>query len=66
MKTKGINQRLMLNRQTIANLDKDELDRVKGGTTIGMCTSWFCPTYEPTCPQFTETCSDRPTECKTE
>ena len=66
MKTKGIIQKLMLNRQTVANLDKEELDVIRGGTTVGMCTSWYCPTYEPTCPQFTEGCSDLHTGCKTE
>ncbi|HLP47939.1 MAG TPA: class I lanthipeptide [Candidatus Kapabacteria bacterium] len=34
MKTKKINKKLILNKETISNLKNDEMNRLKGGETI--------------------------------
>jgi hypothetical protein len=55
MKKKTINKKMLLNKQTIANLGDEQMDRVKGGKpptsfTTFTCTCWHtdldenCPT----------------------
>ncbi len=47
MKTKKINQKLTLNKRTVASLDDSDLNSVKGGgptDTCGTCDS-VCATY---------------------
>lgn len=49
MKQKKINKKLTLNKETISNIDADQLNDVKGGLSMG---SICCPdTY--TCPPYT-------------
>ena len=42
MKSKKVNSKLNLSKKTIANLDRTDLDRVKGGATMDDTTSRDC------------------------
>jgi len=42
MKSKKVNSKLNLSKKTIANLDRTDLDRVKGGATMDETTSMDC------------------------
>ncbi len=59
MKTKSLNKKLVLNKKTVANLDKKEMSTAKGGSytayefcegTIVMCTRPYFCVYSRVCP----------------
>jgi hypothetical protein len=55
---KRFNEKLVLNKETIANLEIDEIKRVQGGGTQKFtCIPEECyrPTLWPTCPLQTDT-----------
>lgn len=52
MKKKNLNQKLQLNKETIANLNNNEMNNVKGGTITQVETCGWkteCRTCNPTC-----------------
>ena len=67
MKTKRLNQRMILNKTTISNLNTSEMNQILGGGTRDTdlclsktnpsCTSWWsaCQSLFATC-EFTDTC----------
>jgi len=40
MKTKKLSKRLKINKKTIANLDKNDLDNIRGGGCTYIIISW--------------------------
>lgn len=49
MKKKSFNKRLLLNKETVANVGKDEMPHIKGGTVV--TDGEFCTMYpEGGCP----------------
>lgn len=71
MKPKKINEKLTLNKKTIARLNGMEMDNLKGGaTTVTIVVSaCLCDTYEPSncvysCPSVYQTCSDPEFTCR--
>ncbi|MCP5105299.1 MAG: hypothetical protein GY950_18065 [bacterium] len=48
MKKKNFNKRLLLNKETVANISKDEMPHIKGG---GVTDGEFCTMYPEACPK---------------
>lgn len=49
MKSQKLSRKLILNKETISDLSKNEMDSVNGGTGL----SWSCSQYLSNCQQLT-------------
>lgn len=64
MKTKKLAPKLTLNKETVSNLDAQQMNDVKGGSIGVICQSfWACPfTYNPVACFETAACPNNNTD----